>query len=229
MESAKTMGGRAWDLVKGFAIGAMCGCTLVGAIVIVLGVLSMLSLGGCASVTPPGPTFEQSSDAGVTKFVNQPPGVLGIREEGLNWAASGTASVKAVKVGSEGVMQLGSGPATRQVFWNPKSSAFVLSSETDFEVASASVYTPEGKLLYDVKGFKTSASEPTRAMAEPLAAWGKTLEALTDAELKAFQSLVEEQGKTVRAAVPKVADMLTGIAGIAGDVLKARAEAGGAK
>lgn len=201
---------------------SLLGGMVVGFVLAVAISLVAVALGGCAATVAPGPTFEQSSDAGVTKLQNQPPGAIGIREEGLNWAATGAANVKAVRVTGDGVLQLGSGPATRQVYWNPKTNAFVLSSETDFRVDAVSVFNAEGKPLYDVKGFSTLASDPTRAMAEPLAAWGKTLEALSQAELETLRVKLTEQGQTVREAVPKVADMLGGMASIVGDVLKAK-------
>lgn len=180
---------------------------------IVIVVLAGL-LAGCAQTTAPGPTFEQSSSQGVTRLENQPPGALGIREEGLNWAATGAANVKAVRVNKTGVLQLGSGPSTRQIFWDPQSNAFVLSSETDFEVAHATVYGPAGQPLYDVQGFKTSASDPTKALAVPLAQWVAEVQTWAPAERDVLVQKLKEQGDTVRAASPTAADALVRLATI---------------
>ena len=174
--------------------------------------LALALLAGCASTTAPGPTFEQSSPQGLTRLENQPPGALGIREEGLNWAATGAANVKAVRVNSGGVLQLGSGPATRQLFWDPKNNAFVLSSETDFEVAHATVYGSDGKPLYDVQGFKTSASAPTTALAVPLAQWVEEVKAWAPAERDVVIEKLKQQADTVRATAPTAADALVRLA-----------------
>lgn len=171
-------------------------------------------LAGCAQTTSPGPTFEQSSPAGITRLENQPPGALGIREEGMNWAATGSANVKAVRVDKKGVVQLGSGPATRQIFWDPQSNAFVLSSETDFEVAHATVYGPGGQPLYDVQGFKTSTSEPTKALAVPMAQWVAEVQAWAPAERDVLIEKLKQQADTVRAGMPTAADALVKLATI---------------
>lgn len=170
--------------------------------------LAALSLIGCTSTIPPGPTFEQTSDAGTTRLVNQPPGALGIREQGLNWAATGPANVKAVRVNEAGVLQLGSGPATRQVFWNPGTNAFVLSSETDFEVAHATVYNQDGKPMYDVQGFKTSTSAPTSAMSGPLAAWGETFRALSADQRAVVIEALQQETARMEAITPTAGSVL---------------------
>lgn len=167
---------------------------------------------GCAQTVAPGPTFEQSSPQGTTLLQNQPPGALGIREEGLNWAATGAANVKAVRVNSGGVLQLGSGPATRQVFWDPKNNAFVLSSETDFQVAHARVFGPAGNPLYEVEGFKTSSSAPTAALAVPLAQWVEEVKAWAPAERDVVVEKLRQQADTVRATAPTAADALVRLA-----------------
>ena len=171
-----------------------------------------LAVGGCAGTVPPGPTFEQSSDQGVTRLQNQPPGALGIREEGMNWAATGAANVKAVRVTREGDTQLGTGPATRQILWDPKSNAFILSSETDFKVAHATVYGPEGKPLYDVQGFETSASDPTKALAIPLAQWVAEVQAWAPAERDVVVEKLRQQADTIKATTPTAADALVRLA-----------------
>lgn len=165
-------------------------------------------LGGCASTIPPGPTFEQTSDAGTTRLVNQPPGALGIREEGINWAATGTAGVKAVRISDGGVLQLGSGPATRQIVWNPATNALVVSSETDFEVARAQVFTPEGTPLYDVQGFKTSSTAPTSSLAGPLAAWGESFRALSADQRAVVIEALQQETARVQAITPTAGSVL---------------------
>jgi len=167
---------------------------------------------GCAQTVAPGPTFEQSSPQGLTRLENQPPGALGIREEGLNWAATGAANVKAVRVNRGGVLQLGSGPATRQIVWDPATNAFVLSSETDFKVAHATVYGPDGKPLYDVQGFETSTSAPTASLAAPLAQWVAEVQTWAPAERDTVVEKLKQQADTVRATAPTAADALVRLA-----------------
>ncbi len=171
-------------------------------------------LAACATTVAPGPTLKQSSDAGTTELTNQPPGALGIREEGLNWVATGAANVKAVRVNGDGVLQLGSGPATRQVYWNPATSAFILSSETDLEVDHATAYGPDGKPTYEVSGFRTLASTPTTALEAALREWGEQVKVWAPAERDAVVEKLRQQADVIKSTAPTAADALVRLAGI---------------
>lgn len=165
-------------------------------------------LGGCASTVPPGPVFEQSSDAGITKLMNQPPNTIGIREVDLNWASTGAANVKAVKAGRDGVMQLGSGPATTQLYFDPKSSTVSFSSETDFTADSISMFGDDGKPRYQVLNFKANASDPTKSIATPMAVW-----------IDGFKALSEDQKNLVIARLQAEAENIKTISSAGSQVI----------
>lgn len=181
------------------------------AIIVLFGavaIMATLFFGGCAATIPPGPVFEQSSDAGVTKLINQPPNTIGIREVDLNWAATGASNTKAVKAGKDGVYQVGSGPSTTQLFFDPKSSTVSFSSETDFSADSIAMYGPEGKPLYAVMNFKANASDPTKAIATPMAVW-----------MEGFMALSEDQKNLVIARIQAEAENMKTISSAGAQVL----------
>ena len=182
-------------------------------IIIILGIGlialgAALFLGGCASTIPPGPVFEQRSDAGITRMVNQPPNTIGIREVDLNWAATGASNTKAVKAGKDGVYQVGSGPATTQLFFDPKSSAISFSSETDFSADSIAMYGPDGKPLYSVTNFKANASDPTKAIAVPMMVWIDGFKALSEDQKNLVIARIQAEAENMKMISPAGAHVL---------------------
>lgn len=179
-----------------------------------IALLAVALVAGCTPVIPPGPTFEQSSDAGLTKLTNQPPGAIGVREQDLNWVATGTASLQATRVTKEGISRIGNGPAARQILYDPKSGTFVLSSETRFGIKEATVFGEDGKPRYQVKGLETDSAEPTNALAGTLAAWAPSFEKLSGDQKELVISAIKERQETIRQASPLAA-------GVLGDLIKA--------
>lgn len=175
-----------------------------------LAVLAAASLPGCAHTIPPGPESEQTIDS--ARKTNNPPSSVGIMEQGINWQASGTASTKAVRVTPDEVTQLGTGPATRQVVYQTAGSKFVLASETDFGIEMVDYNPADGRLV--VKGFKTSATEPTKALAETMKLWVEEVKALAPEQRKVVEAKLREQAETIKAVAPTAAKALVDLAGI---------------
>ena len=167
--------------------------------------------GGCAHTVPPGPEHEQTMERAYA--ANSPPSRVGIVETGINWQAAGASNTKAVRVTPDEITQLGSGPATRQiVYQTPDGGRFVLASETDFGVDSLD-YTPgEGRLL--VRGFRTSAAEPTRALADPLAQWVAEVREWAPAERETVVERLRQEAATMQALAPTAAKALIDLAAI---------------
>ena len=172
--------------------------------------VGMAMLTGCAHTIPPGPDSEQTLES--ARKSNNPPSSVGIMEQGINWQASGTASTKAVRVTPDEVTQLGTGPATRQVVYQTAGSKFVLASETDFGIDMVDYNPADGRLV--VKGFKTAASEPTKALAETMKLWVEEVKTLAPEQRKLVEVKLREQAETVRATAPTAATALIDLAKI---------------
>lgn len=154
--------------------------------------LAVVCLGACSPIFAPGPVARHSP--GSLDGQNNPAQAL----EGSVVGPSATV----VKLGKDGVSQSSTAPAARQVFYDGR--AFGLSSGTDVYADHVEVHGADG-LSVVVDGFRTSASDPTRAYADVLGkfnAWWRTLGPLTQA---AYLEGVKANSETIKAAMEKVA------------------------
>lgn len=178
-----------------------------------IALLAVALVAGCTHTLAPGPESEQTVLS--ARMANNPPNAVGIVEDDagrINWQTQGSGSTKAVTVTPDKVTQIGTGPATRQVVYQTDAAKFVLASESDFGIDLVDYNPADGRLV--VKGFKTSASEPTNALAGTLAAWAPSFEKLSGDQKELVISAIKERQETIRQASPLAA-------GVLGDLIKA--------
>lgn len=136
---------------------------------------------------------------GVTPFKTEP-----IVRSKTNYSAAGAAGTRAVTIGGDGITQVGTGPASAQLYWDGKTFAI----STDRDSAADSFRFDPSTGAVEVKNFRVSSSDPTKALAVPLAELTKIVESLTPAQKEAAIAQIDANRDVLNVAVPTLADVL---------------------
>lgn len=172
--------------------------------------------GGCAQPIAPG---NQSTlgPAGATS-TNQPPQTVGEATDAAGnrtKTAAGAAAVASVEQSPTTIKQTSSGGAeSRLVLQLSPDKSLSFATAKDYELASVEVDPDTGAVR--VKGFKASASEPTKAIAVPLEKVVEIIKTWTPAQQQAFSDYVKGEEAKLKAIASPFAGILSGIAAAAG-------------
>lgn len=172
--------------------------------------------GGCALPIAPG--NQSTLGPGGATATNLPPQTVGEATDAAGnrtKTAAGAAAVASVEQSPTSIKQTSSGGAeSRLVLQLSPDKSLSFATAKDYELASVEVDPDTGAVR--VKGFRASASDPTKALAVNLEQVAKIIATWTPAQRQAFSDYVKGEEAKLKAIASPFAGILSGIAAAAG-------------